>query len=111
MKAQAWAIVTLTCDRTLRQFNHRLVVDTSELIWLADDPDSVPDDLTETLPPNGYFDPATWLYEQFCLAMPFPQIAPDAPASVDVTLDDPSPQIDSRWSDLLRLRSQLSLSE
>jgi Predicted metal-binding, possibly nucleic acid-binding protein len=38
IKVQAWTIVTLTCDRTLRQFNHRLVVDTTELIWLSDDP-------------------------------------------------------------------------
>jgi uncharacterized protein len=113
VKAQAWAIVTLTCDRTLRQFNHRLVVDTTELIWLADDPDSADDDLSETLPPNGYFDPVTWLYEQFCLAMPFPQIAPDAPARVDMALphDANTPQVDSRWSNLINLRSQLAASE
>jgi len=113
IKAQAWTIVTLTCDRTLRQFNHRLVVNTQELIWLADDPNSVEDDLTETLPPNGYFDPATWLYEQFCLAMPFPKIAPDAPASVDIELpdDETTARIDSRWSNLVNLRSQLLASE
>ncbi len=113
IKAQAWSIVTLTCDRTLRQFNHRLVVDTTELIWLSDDPDSVEDDLSETLPPNGYFDPVTWLYEQFCLAMPFPQIAPDAPARVDMELshDEKATPIDSRWSNLINLRSQLAASE
>ncbi|MFN3927626.1 MAG: YceD family protein [Pseudanabaenaceae cyanobacterium] len=108
VKAKAWAIVTLTCDRTLRQFNHRLVVDTEELIWLAEDPSLVADDLTETLPANGYFDPMTWLYEQFCLAIPFPQIAPDAPPSVDI---DPAPdpeQIDNRWGQLRQLRSQLN---
>jgi len=91
---QAMAIMTLTCDRTLVQFNHRLEVDTSELIWLANlDAKEVShhkerevelDDLVESLPPNGYFDPQSWLYEQLCLALPYPVIAPDAPEHIPV---------------------------
>jgi uncharacterized protein len=111
--AKAWAIMTLTCDRTLRQFNHRLVVDTEEMIWLAEDPNAVEDDLVETLPPNGYFDPSTWLYEQFSLAIPFPKIAPDAPDKVEIELpaEENTPKMDSRWGSLVQLRSQLTASE
>src|SRR5689334_8387011 len=71
VSAQAEAIITLTCHRCLQQYNHRLVVKTSELIWLdeaANETDDVPlerevavEDLVETLPPNGYFYPDDWL--------------------------------------------------
>ena len=94
VKVKAMAIMTLTCDRTLVQFNHRLEVDTTELIWLTDLAGKEPvhhkereielDDLVESLPPNGYFDPQTWLYEQLCLALPYPVIAPDAPEHIPV---------------------------
>ncbi len=111
VKAQAATIVTLICDRTLTQFNHRLAIDTSELIWLAEPIPATKslkeqevdfDDLVETLPPNGYFDPAAWLYDQLCLAIPFQKIAPDAPEPT--TVIEKSDNIDKRWSALLSLQ-------
>ncbi len=118
VSAKASTIMTLTCDRTLVQFNYRLAIDTSEMIWLAEPlPDSEypkereveAGDLVESLSPNGYFDPAAWLYEQLVLAIPYPKIAPDAPA-LELT---ESPQqnleasVDKRWAVL----SSLQLSE
>jgi uncharacterized protein len=43
VQSRAWTIITLICDRTLVQFNHRLEVDTKELILL-----------TEPIPANQY---------------------------------------------------------
>lgn len=34
VSAQAEAIITLTCHRCLQQYNHRLLLDTAEMIWL-----------------------------------------------------------------------------
>jgi uncharacterized protein len=116
VKAEAWAIVTLTCDRTLQQFNHRLYVNNSddpELIWLSASipSDQLPkeqeidiNDLVETLPPNGYFDPTEWLYQQLCLAIPFQKIAPDAPPLAELTEPlQPTTVIDKRWAALSSL--------
>ncbi len=119
VSAKASAIVTLTCDRTLVQFNYRLAIDTSEMILLAEPlPESEyqkereieTGDLVESLSPNGYFDPAAWLYEQLILAIPYPKIAPDAPA-LDLTDANSTPNsevsVDKRWEIL----SSLQLSE
>jgi uncharacterized protein len=80
VSVQAETIITLTCDRCLQQYNHRLTLEASELVWLdesADQPDYGPleretplEDLVETLPPQGDFQPTAWLYEQLCLAIP-----------------------------------------
>jgi uncharacterized protein len=109
VNAQANTIVTLTCDRTLVQFNHRLAIDVNEFIYLRSEPGPMPrereletDDLNETLPPTGHFDPQGWLYEQLCLAMPYPQIAPDAPESVNVQCDGAG--VDRRWAALAGLQ-------
>lgn len=112
--AKASAIITLTCDRTLVQFNYRLAIDNTEMICLADPlpEDGYPkereiesDDLLESLSPNGYFDPAAWLYEQLILAIPYPKIAPDAPA-LEVTDAATSSEttIDKRWAALNSLK-------
>jgi uncharacterized protein len=111
VKAQAATIMTLTCDRTLVQFNHRLAINVSELIWLSE-PVAVAkslkeqevdfDDLVESLSPTGYFDPAAWLYEQLCLAIPFQKIAPDAPEPEVVS--EKIDTIDKRWAALLSLQ-------
>jgi len=119
VKAEAFAIMTLTCDRTLSQFNHRLAINTSELIWLeesashgkyAKEQEIDLEDLVETLPPNGYFDVANWLYEQMTLAIPFQKIAPDAPEIAPI-LDKSTPanSLDKRWAALSNL--QISDSE
>jgi uncharacterized protein len=118
VSAIASTIMTLTCDRTLVQFNYRLAIDTSEMLWLSEPlPESnypkereiETSDLVESLSPQGYFDPNLWLYEQLVLAIPYPKIAPDAPA-LDITeLDSPNLEtpVDKRWAIL----SSLQLSE
>ena len=122
VKAQASAIVTLVCDRTLQNYNERLEVDTTELIWLqlSSELEALPrerevslDDLQESIDPHGYFDPEAWLYEQFCLALPLRNVSNlDNAAEVNVnvieTEQDTDPQIDSRWAKLADLKQQLS---
>jgi uncharacterized protein len=114
---QAETIITLTCDRCLKQYNHRLAIDTSEIIWLdenANQEDGKPErevpieDLSEKLAPNGYFQPETWLYEQLCLAFPLRQLCDEncqQPATIASATDTP---IDSRWASLASLKDQLS---
>jgi uncharacterized protein len=120
VSAKASTIITLTCDRTLVQFNYRLAINACEMILLAEPlPESEypkereveTGDLVESLSPNGYFDTATWLYEQLILAIPYPKIAPDAPAlnltdNLNPTLQSED-SIDKRWAAL----SSLQISE
>lgn len=116
--AQAETIVTLTCDRCLQNYNHRLSIDTSEIIWL-EEPKETPerflsekevslDDLSETLPPNGYFHPSAWLYEQLCLSLPMSQVCGQDCQGADQAQEVAEPVIDSRWSSLASLKEQLS---
>lgn len=100
---KAKAIMTLVCDRTLVQFNHKLVVDTKDIVALAN-PIELPkeqelglEELTESYPPNGTFPLKFWIYEQLCLAIPFPAIAPDAPPWQS---EAPKEQVDHRWDGL-----------
>ena len=115
---QAETIVTLTCDRCLKQYNHRLSVKTSELIWLdaaAEQPDNGPleretslEELVETLSPNGYFQPDVWLYEQFCLALPLRKLCDNNCTGIDNSSDPAtSAPSDSRWNALANLKKQL----
>jgi len=121
---QAETIVTLSCHRCLQNYNHRLVVDTQELIWLDDtqnqvaeplEQEVVAEDLVESLPPDGYFYADTWLYEQLCLALPQRQLcATDCPG----VIVEQSPEtlsasnlIDHRWSALAALKQQLADQE
>ncbi len=116
---QAETIVTLTCDRCLQHYNHRLLLDTSELIWLNDNansPQSHPqereiawEDLSEILAFDGYFELDTWLYEQLSLALPVQQFCgkncQQPLKSVDTATNPPT---DSRWRALAALKNQLS---
>ncbi|ELS33208.1 MULTISPECIES: YceD family protein [Pseudanabaena] len=113
--AKASTIITLTCDRTLVQFNYRLAINTSEMIWLAEplpegeypkEREIETGDLVESLSPNGYFDPAAWLYEQLILAIPYPKIAPDAPALEisDRPAENSDKTLDKRWAALSSLK-------
>lgn len=118
VRGQAEAIVTLSCDRCLQQYNHRIVVDASELIWLEKtsyDPEIegverevALEDLVETLDPEGYFQPLEWLYEQFCLAIPPRQLCDPACKGIQI---DPEPEllkpIDHRWAGLQSLKEHL----
>ncbi|AFZ43112.1 protein of unknown function DUF177 [Halothece sp. PCC 7418] len=115
VSATAETIKTLVCDRSLQQYNQRLVVDTSELIWLKDDPElewnqpkevETPlEELTESLPAQGDFEPETWLYEQFCLQMPIRQLSSDSKVG-EYNYSDPEP-MDQRWAGLAALKEKL----
>lgn len=119
VSVQAETIVTLTCHRCLQQYNHRLSIDTSEMIWLnesANQPEKGPleketplEDLLETLPPQGYFEPELWLYEQLCLSLPPRQLCdrkcPGIPPTSNSSWEASS---DGRWDALEMLKRQLS---
>lgn len=116
VSVQAEAIITLTCHRCLQQYNHRLALDTSEMIWLEEssEPDEGPlereiavDDLVETLPPQGYFHPSEWLYEQLCLAIPQRQLCDAQCAGIQTATQQGAGQIDYRWASLEALKRQL----
>lgn len=117
VRGRAEAIVTLTCDRSLQQYNHRLEVDTSEMIWLQDsceveagEREVSGEDLTESLPPDGYFDPQTWIYEQLCLAMPLRRVSDRSLVEEDYSYTEAPQGVDSRWAALEALKEQLSQS-
>lgn len=120
VSTQAEAIITLTCHRCLQQYNHRLVTNASELIWLdqaANEPDTGPlerevalEDLVEALPPQGYFDPGKWLYEQLCLTIPHQQLC-DQQCSGIMPQDEGLASVattDRRWAALEALKTNLS---
>lgn len=114
------AIVTLTCHRCLQNYNHRLVAEPKELIWLEEtaSPSSLPleqevslEDLVETLPVDGYFDPYRWLYEQLCLALPQQQLCEAACSGINAVSpgeEVPASSMDQRWAALMDLKQQLS---
>ena len=118
VSGQAETIITCTCNRCLQNYNHRLTVDTKEIIWLDEvdqDSDDLPlereialDDLVETLSPQGYFHPTEWLYEQMCLEIPQRQLCdrkcPGIQPSVTNILEKP---IDNRWASLEAFKKQL----
>jgi uncharacterized protein len=114
---QAETIITLTCDRCLQQYNHRLKLNASELIWLDKNQDLdkyyLPEkeiayeDLSETLSPNGDFDPQMWLYEQLCLALPPRQLC-SANCQPPTFVPPEDTPIDGRWASLESLKRQLS---
>lgn len=118
ISAKAETIVTLTCHRCLQQFNHRLAIEPSEMIWLDETTDQVEelpldrdlsmDDLVEALPPNGYFDPEIWLYEQFSLEIPQRQLCEQDCRGIEVSDDIINPGIDQRWAALQALKGHLN---
>jgi uncharacterized protein len=115
--AKAETIVTLTCDRCLKQYNHKLSVDLSEIIWLEEELDSTSfgklerevevEDLSEQLPPDGYFEPEAWLYENLSLAMPIRQICGEDCQGIEQKTKNKQPTIDNRWASLEALKKQL----
>ena len=119
--SQAETITTLVCDRCLQHYNHRLAIDTSELIWLESELQNIEDipierevsieDLSETLPPDGHFDPDAWLFEQLSLALPLRKVCGEncPGANIKATVEDN--YVDSRWSSLAALKEQLNSSQ
>jgi uncharacterized protein len=115
VRAQVETIATLTCDRCLKQYNHRLKVKTSEMIWLEEPVVEEPgiereipfEDFVETLPPAGYFRPVEWLYEQVCLALPQRQLCDKQCGGIEIggeTTQTP----DRRWASLESLKGHLN---
>lgn len=114
---QADTILTLTCDRCLQTFNHRLEVDTSEIILLKEEnnDENLPlereiltEDLSETLPPDGQFIVEEWIYEQFSLAMPLRSFCDnDCQPPQNISLENNTIK-DSRWSALANLKSLIN---
>ncbi len=110
-------ILSLTCDRCLKQYNKRLHLDTSEIIWLDKNLEHDRDyplereiaweDLSETLPPEGDFEPDTWLYEQLSLAMPLRQLC-SKDCQPPVAPEELPPVIDGRWAGLQSIKNQLN---
>lgn len=118
VSAKAETIITLTCHRCLQQYNYRLIVDPSEIIWLdpaANHPDDGPierevamEDLVEILPPQGFFAPGEWLYQQLCLEIPQRQLCDASCAGIEPATKETSEKpVDSRWASLEALRGQL----
>jgi uncharacterized protein len=122
VSAQADAIITLTCNRCLCQYNHRLELDTSEVIWLNEHIEDVNDgpierkvdfdDLVESLPPDGHIDPETWLYEHLCLSLPPRPLCNEDCAGVVIRAETSAevqsePNVDGRWGSLAALRDRL----
>jgi len=117
--AVAETIITLTCDRCLKQYNFKLIVDTTEIIWLDKEVEQdkehplerevALEDLAESLPSNGHFDLQIWIYEQMCLAMPIKQIC-SYDCHQPLISQEPLQKglLDSRWSVLESLRKDLS---
>jgi uncharacterized protein len=118
--AKAETIVTLTCHRCLKQYNHRLVLKTSELIWLEESVDRTDsssveievalEDLVENLSPTGSFSPGDWLYEQLCLEVPHKQLCDTQCPGILLTDNDEETSetaSDSRWASLEALKRQL----
>lgn len=118
VSGQAETIVTCTCNRCLQQYNHRLIVDTKEVIWLDEAVNQTQDlplerevlmeDLLETLSPHGYFYPSEWLYEQMCLELPQRQLCQlNCPGILSGKVDSSDQPVDSRWASLEALKKQL----
>ena len=117
VSAEAEAIITCTCNRCLQNYNHRLQLERKEVIWLdeAANEDELPlerevtmDDLIETLPPEGYFYPSEWLYEQMCLAIPQRQLCNyNCPGISCDSVSGSQKQVDSRWAGLEALKKEL----
>lgn len=117
VSAQAETIITLACNRCLQQYNHRLTLDVSELVWLdeaADQKDQgvlereTPlEELVETLHPQGYFDPNSWLYEQLCLEIPPRQLCDANCPGIVIDENNTTKPTDRRWDALEILKGQL----
>jgi uncharacterized protein len=118
VSVQAETIITCICNRCLQNYNHRLVVDIKEIIWLdetADEVDDLPlereisfDDLVETLSPRGYFYPSEWLYQQMCLELPQRQLCDNNCQGIQPSIPGGTDKpVDRRWASLEALKKQL----
>ncbi len=119
VSVQAEVIITCTCNRCLQNYNHRLMIDTKEIIWLDEAANEIEDepllerevaldDLVETLSPQGDFYPSEWLYEQMCLALPQRQLCDINCPGIQLNSASISEKpVDRRWASLEALKKQL----
>ncbi|MGB3640799.1 MAG: YceD family protein [Rivularia sp. (in: cyanobacteria)] len=117
--AQAEAIMTLSCNRCLQQYNHRVRLNASEIIWLDEEAveeeflaerEVALDELVESVSPHGYFHPSVWLYEQMCLEIPQRQLCEEKCPGIEQNqqeIETEDQPIDSRWASLQSLKKQL----
>jgi len=116
VSARASTIMTLDCDRCLQSYNTRIQVDTSEILWLEEPVSDTAElekeveleDLVESLPPQGYFKPNEWLYEQMCLAIPQKQICRAECEGIEIKNNPPAQTVDHRWAALSSLKQKIS---
>ena len=118
--AQVETIVTLSCDRCLQQYNHRLSAEFSELIWLSEQPEqALPEtmeveadcaDLVEVLSPQGYFDLEDWLYQQLCLQLPHRQLCDSTCPGLPEASTNQGNTMDQRWAALAAFKQALDTS-
>jgi uncharacterized protein len=122
VEGEAATIVTLCCDRCLQHFNHPLSFHTRELLWLGEQArqqglesslieggeavlDLDPDALSESLDPQGSFDPGHWTFEQLSLQLPaVNRCGPDCPGPASWGSADSG--IDPRWAALQALQRE-----
>lgn len=119
VSGQIETIVTLMCDRCLQQYNYRLSLEPSELIWLDEaavgqldweipgDEELDPEAVAEALSPYGHFQPHQWVYEQVCLALPVQKLCQQDCPGIPVEIEEPSPLTDQRWASLVSLKQLL----
>ncbi|MDJ0553581.1 MAG: YceD family protein [Microcoleaceae cyanobacterium MO_207.B10] len=118
VKSRAETIITLTCDRCLKQYNYKLVINPAELIWLNEiivqkdllhiEVENSVEDLVESLPPDGYFYPRDWVYEQLCLAIPPRKLCAENCQGIELSGNSSSSVLDSRWAALESIKNQLN---
>ena len=122
VEGEAVTIVTLRCDRCLQHFNHPLGFRTHELLWLGEQArrqgletsliergetvlDLDPDGLSESLDPQGSFDPEHWTFEQLSLRLPLVnRCGPDCPGPA--SWGSAETTIDPRWAALQALQQE-----
>ncbi len=119
VKGKSETIITLTCDRCLKQYNYKLAIAPQELIWLDEvttekelfhiEAENSVEHLVETLPPNGDFNPREWVYQQVCLAVPPRKLCDKNCQGIKLSdVDTSSSVLDSRWSALEAIKRQLN---
>lgn len=119
VKGKLETIITLTCDRCLKQYNYKLVINPQELIWFKEikeqkdlfqiEVENSVEDLVETLPPDGYFNPREWVYEQLCLAVPPRKLCDENCQGIKLSdTNNSSLIIDRRWAALESIKKQLN---
>jgi uncharacterized protein len=113
VNGRAKTIVTLTCDRCLQTYNHRVDVELQEILWIEELPPATgelelaAEDLVETLSPEGEFDLQDWIYQHLWLSLPQQQICQTDCSGLPESKAE-SLQVDRRWTALRQLKEHLN---